>query len=177
MQTNIEKLCDEINALRADDPQIFEAFISQNPGEQRIDLDFFMDGYYDGYIDFEKIDPYDPIGAPGTTSDVYAGASLHIRVYDREEPVPWTREDLLSSVPLNVYFLLNAAARAGKISSKILAEWPITPEQRKDRARAQALALQDHEQALEQFISDQDPKTAAALRSLNNEARERQRKK
>ena len=49
MPTNIEKLCEEINALMEEDPQSFECAISTILREQRLYLDFWMEGIVDGY--------------------------------------------------------------------------------------------------------------------------------
>ena len=135
MPTNIEKLCEEINAMIEEDPQFFTAAISEASGGKRLDLDFLMAPVVTGYIDFKKIVPYDPSGSSGTTDDVYTGATLHVTVADDPETRPEEVERLRGIYPLCVYFDLNDAARAGKISSKILAEWPITREQRLERAR------------------------------------------
>ena len=177
MQTNIEKLCEEINAMIEEDPQFFTGAISTQPGEQRIYLDFCMEPIITGYIHFEKITPYDPNGAPGTTDDVYAGASLHVTIHDDEGAVPGECDRLRGIYPLNAYFDLNDAARAGKISSKILAEWPITREQRLQRARHYKQAIKDTKTSLEQFWAEQDSVTAAALKAMHADAVAANRKK
>lgn len=171
MPSNIEKLCEEINALAEEDPQSFQCAISTKPGEQRIYLDFCMEPIVTGYIDFEKITPYDPTGAPGTTDDVYAGASLHVTIHDHEGASPGECDRLRGIYPLNIYFDMNDAARAGKISSKILAEWPITREQRQQRAQRYKQAIKDSKKSLEEFLAEQDPVTAAALKKAWLEAR------
>jgi len=162
--TNIVKLCEEINAMQEEDPQFFLGRISTEPGEQRLYLDFLMEPVITGYIDFEKIMPYDPSGAAGTTDDVYAGASLHITVNDGYWADAAECEDYRRTKPLYVYFDLNDAARAGKISSKILAEWPITREQRLERARNHKAAVKQHKKDFENFLVELGPGPHTALR-------------
>jgi hypothetical protein len=164
MPTNIEKLCEEINAMIEEDPQFFTAAISDRPGEQRLYLDFLMEPIVTGYIDFENILPYDPSGAAGSTDDVYAGASLHVTVH-RYEGQPDGEYDRYSKIyPLCVYFDMSDAARAGKINSKILAEWPITREQRLERARKHKIALKQHKKDFETFLTELGPGPHMALR-------------
>jgi hypothetical protein len=78
MPSNIEKLAEQINALTDYDPMALEcteATISQVPGERRIYLQSFMETAV-FQIDFDQVLPYDPDGAEGTTSDVFAGARI-----------------------------------------------------------------------------------------------------
>lgn len=171
MPTNIEKLCEEINAMVEEDPQFFTAAISDQPGEQRLYLDFLMEPIVTGHIDFEKILPYDPSGAPGTTDDVYAGASLHVTVHHYEGQPAGEYDHYSGIYPLCVYFEMSDAARAGKISSKILAEWPITREQRLERARKHKIALKQHKQDFERFLAEQGPGPHTALREHHAAAR------
>jgi hypothetical protein len=177
MPTNIEKLCEEINAMVEEDPQFFTAAISDQPGEQRLYLDFLMEPIVTGYIDFEKIIPYDPSGAPGTTDDVYTGATLHVTITDHKDAPPGEADRLRGIYPLCVYFDLNDAARAGKISSKILAEWPITREQRVERARQWKNSLKQHKKDVEEFIAEQPPSAHKGLREGHAQARAGWKKK
>jgi hypothetical protein len=82
MLTNLEKLAEELNALMDYDPMAMEcteAVISQVQGEQRIYLQS-VDERAVFIIDFDQVLPYDPTGAPGTTSDVFAGAHISLNV-------------------------------------------------------------------------------------------------
>ena len=177
MTTNIEKLCEEINAMIEEDPQFFTAAILDEQGGRRLNLDFLMPDLVTAYIDFEKILPYDPDGAPGTTADVYTGASLHVTIHDNEDASPeeWLR--LRRIYPLSVYFDLNDAARAGKISSKILAEWPITREQRQERARKHKVALKEHKEHFENVLIELGPGPHTALREHHAASRTEWKKK
>ena len=177
MPTNIEKLCEEINAMVEEDPQFFTAAISDRPGEQRLYLDFLMEPIVTGYIDFEKVLPYDASGAPGTTDDVYAGATLHVTVHDHKDAMPGEANRLRGIYPLCVYFDLNDAARAGKISSKILAEWPMTREQRLERARKHKAAVKQNKKDFEAFLVDLGPGPHTALREHHAAARTEWKKK
>jgi hypothetical protein len=177
MATNIEKLCEEINAMIEEDPQFFTAAISTEQGGSRLDLDFLMPDLVTGYIDFEKILPYDPAGAPGTTADVYAGASLHVTIHRYEGQRDGEYEEYSRIYPLNLYFDLNDAARAGKISSKILADWPITREQRQERVRKHKVALKDHKEHFENFLTDLGPGPHTALREHHAASRTEWKKK
>lgn len=178
MATNIEKLCEEINGMIEEDPQFFTAAISDIPGEQRLYLDFLMAPIVTGYIDFEKILPYDPNGPPGTTDDVYAGATLHVIISDSEEAaMPGEADRLRGIYPLCVYFEMNDAARAGKISSKILAEWPITREQRLERARKHRVAIKESKKHFEAFLTDLGPGPHTAVREHHAASRAEWKKK
>jgi hypothetical protein len=177
MPTNIEKLCEEINAMVEEDPQFFTAAISDRPGEQRLYLDFLMEPIVTGHIDFEKLIPYDPSGAPGTNDDVYAGATLHVTVHRYDGQRPGEYEHYSQIYPLSVYFDLNDAAKAGKISSKILAEWPITREQRVDRARKHRIALKEHKEHFENFLTELGPGPHTALKEHHAASRTEWKKK
>lgn len=175
--TNIGKLCEEINAMQEEDPQFFLGRISTAPGEQRIYLDFLMEPIVTGYIEFEKLLPYDASGATGTTDDVYAGAILHVTVTDHKDAMPGEADRLRRIYPLCVYFDLNDAARAGKISSKILAEWPITREQRLERARTHRAAVKQHKKDFENFLAELGPGPHTALREHHAASRTEWKKK
>jgi hypothetical protein len=177
MPTNVEKLCEEINAMIEEDPQFFTAAISDQPGEQRLYLDFLMEPVVTGYIEFDKVLSYDASGAPGTTDDVYTGATLHVTVADHPEAFPEEVERLRGIYPLCVYFDLNDAARAGKISSKILAEWPITREQRIERTRKHRAAVKQHKNDFERFLVELGPGEHTALREHHAAARTEWKKK
>jgi hypothetical protein len=64
MPTNIEKLCEEINAMVEEDPRFFQGAISDKPGEERIYLDFCMEPIVTGYIDFGKYSALRPERRP-----------------------------------------------------------------------------------------------------------------
>lgn len=177
MPTNIEKLCEEINAMVEEDPQFFTAAISDKPGEQRLYLDFLMEPIVTGYIDFENILPYDQNCAPGTTDDVFAGATLHVTVHHYEGQPAGEYDHYSGIYPLCVYFEMSDAARAGKISSKILAEWPITREQRLERARNYRASVEKYKKDVDRFINEQDPATHKALKEANVAARTEWKKK
>jgi hypothetical protein len=98
-------------------------------------------------------------------------------VHDHDDATPGETDRLRGIYPLNIYFDMNDAARAGKISSKILAEWPITREQRLERARNYKTALKQHKTDFEGFLAEQDPVTHKALRERHAEARAGWKKK
>jgi len=126
MPTNIEKLAQELNAIIAEDENALDctkAYISELPADQRI----IMCHWYEPVlfdIKFDKILPYDPSGAPGTTNDVFAGAEISIDVNYGGALHPSKASAVKFSAHYSkfVRFALRDAAKAGKISSKILSE-------------------------------------------------------
>ena len=103
--------------------------------------------------------------------DVYVGASLHVTVEDPGDLTPEFYEGLRKSYPERLYIPMKDAARAGKISSKILAEWPISRQRRLQEARQHRKAAKENKKRLGEFLAEQDPVTRAALESLHADAK------
>jgi len=172
MPTNIEKLAEELNALTDYDPMALEcteATISQVPSERRIYLQSFMENAV-FHIDFDKVLPYDSSGAPGTTSDVFAGAriSLHLTPGDGMDKAAC--EKFAPGYLHMVRFSLHRAAKARRISSKILAGMFSKSEIQK-AAKDLKARVKIHKVQQAEFLNSLDPATRRAIVQTRKELR------
>ena len=169
MPSNIEKLAEQLNALMDYDPMALEctgATISQVPGESRIYLQSFMETAV-FHIDFDQVMPYDPDGAEGTTSDVFAGARISLSVTPSEEGMNEADAKKFAKGYLKmVRFSLSDAAKEGRISSKTLAEMRFSVAAIRKRARGQKRAEKEAKASNEEFLNTLDPVSRKAFTEL-----------
>ena len=169
MPLNIEKLEEELNALTDYDPMALEcteAKISEVPGEHRIYLySFDQDAVFQ--IDFDEVLPYDPSGAAGTTNDVFAGARISLTytpaVGDIRYPDRATADKWAAGYLKMVRFSLRDAAKAGRITSKILANTKFTRAELLERARKHRDAVKRGKEQKAEFLNSLDPATRQAI--------------
>jgi|SRR5579871_4566795 len=176
MPTNIEKLAEELNALTDYDPMALEcteATISQMPGERCIYLQSFMEAAV-FRIAFDEILPYDPSGAPGTTNDVFAGARISLNIaHGVGDPLLPSREEAEKFAPgylEMVRFALHRAAKAGRISSKILAD-SFSKSEIGQRARERKTSVKKIKEEKAEFLNSLDPATRRAIEKAGKEIR------
>ena len=181
MPTNIEKLAEELNALTDYDPMALEcteAIISQVPGERRIYLNSFDEDCV-FIIDFDHVLPYDPAGAPGTTSDVFASAHIYLRQQYHEGDGQYRSKaeaDKFAAGYLQmVRFSLYDAAREGRISSKTLAETKFAPGELEQRNRDYENAVKRSKEEQAEFLNSLDPVTRRAIVQTGKELRAKRR--
>jgi hypothetical protein len=129
VQTNIEKLAEELSALVAPYPNPLDcnsATISSQGGQHRIVMDHFMGPSFKFTFDFESVVPFDPAGRKGKTNDVFAGVKISLSSpHGGDNP---TKEEVDRYCALylgQVHAVLSEEARAGRISSKTLAEMQV----------------------------------------------------
>jgi hypothetical protein len=172
MPTNIEKLAQELNALTDYDPMALEctdATISEVPGERRIYLQSFMETAV-FHIDFDEIIPYDPSGAPGTTSDVFAGARISLDVIPCDGMDKAACEKFAPGYLHMVRFSLHRAAKARRISSKILAGMFSKAEIQKV-AKEWKARFKEHKARKAEFLESLDPATRRGILELRKDIR------
>jgi len=170
MSSNIEKLTEQLNALMDYDPMALEcteATISQVPGERRIYLQSFMEGAV-FHIDFDQVIPYDPDGAEGTTSDVFACARISLSVIPSSDSSMNEAEakKFAKGYLKMVRFSLSDAAKEGRISSKTLAEMRFSVAAIRKRARGQKRAEKEAKASNEKFLNTLDPVSRKAFTEL-----------
>ena len=165
MATNIEKLAEQLNALTDYDPMALEcteATISKVPGERRIYLQSFMEGAV-FHIDFDQVLPYDPDGAAGTTSDVFAGARISLSMIPSDDSSMSEAEakKFADGYLKMVRFSLSDAAKEGRISSKTLAETKFTAASSATaRPATMRKPLKEAKESQEEFLNSLDPVTS-----------------
>ncbi|HXY78305.1 MAG TPA: hypothetical protein VEH47_05785 [Candidatus Acidoferrales bacterium] len=172
MPTNVEKLAAELNALTEYDPMALEctaATISQVPGEHRIYLQSFMENAV-FHIDFDKVLPYDPSGAPGTTSDVFAGAHISLHVTPGDGMDKAACEKFAPGYLHMVRFSLHRAAKARRISSKILAGM-FTKSEIQKAAKEWKARVKEHKAKQAEFLDSLDPATRRGILALRKDIR------
>jgi hypothetical protein len=117
MQTNIEKLAEELSALESLRSAGITIRVSVPDRRVHLNLPF---GHTLAYFEFDEILPFDPNGAPGTVSDLCKNNQIHVL----------TDMDFLSrkqakAVGPRVYaylsYLIHQAAQEGKITSPEMA--------------------------------------------------------
>ena len=145
MQTNIEKLAEELNAITAPYPNPLDcnrATISRRGGKHRIIMDHYLCGGFKFTIDFDKVLPFDPAGGKGKTNDVFVDAKISMSgPYGPPLHPTKTEVDRYCALYLKlVHVVLRKEALAGRISSKTLAEIEAT-RPRKDRINAASRAM------------------------------------
>ena len=171
MPSNIEKLAEELNALMDYDPMALEctdAKISQVPGERRIFLQSFLETAV-FQIDFDQVMPYDPDGAEGTTSDVFAGARISLTVEHADDALHPTKADadkFAKGYLKMVRFSLSDAAKEGRISSKTLAEMRFSVAEIRKRERGQKRAEKEAKASNEEFLNTLDSVSRKAFTEL-----------
>ena len=180
MTTNIEKLAEQLNALTDYDPMALEcteATISKVPGERRIYLQSFMEGAV-FHIDFDQVLPYDPDGAAGTTSDVFAGARISLSMIPSDDSSMSEAEakKFADGYLKMVRFSLSDAAKEGRISSKTLAETKFTAAELAQRDRDTAEATQRSKESQEEFLNSLDPVTRKAILETGKEIQAKRKK-
>jgi hypothetical protein len=122
MPTNIEKLAEQLAALDS----LRAAGISMKVahGERRIYFNLPY-GHTFSYFEFDEIMPYDPSGAPGTTSDLCKDQDFQvftdINLIPRNQAKRFNRE-----LYTYLYFIFYDAAREGKLASPAMAATKFT---------------------------------------------------
>jgi len=182
MQTNIEKLAQELSALVAPYPNPLDcnsATISSHGGKHRIVVDHFMGPDFIFTFDFDKVLPFDPKGGKGKTSDVFAHARISVSCPHGDGHNGPTKEEAERYCALylrHVHAVLRDEARAGRISSKTLAEMQVSrpPEDEMSDAARNMIAVNPKHitdatsaQTVEEFIDivqKDSPALADALR-------------
>ena len=130
MPTNIEKLAEELNAIVAPYPNPLDcnsATISTEGGKHRIVMDHFMGPSFKFTFDFESVMPFDPAGGKGKTNDVFAGAKISVTSpHGGDYPTKEEVDRYCALYLAQVHAVLSEEARAGRISSKTLAEMQVS---------------------------------------------------
>jgi hypothetical protein len=173
MPSNIEKLAEELNALADYDPMALECLdATVSLTEKRIYLPSFTPDSAVFHIDFDQVLPYDPSGAPETTSDVFAGARISlnvtlngsIRFKDQEDADAFAKGYLKM-----VRFSLWEAAKEGRISSKTLAETNFSAAELEQHAAEHAKTLNEAKEHRKAWLNSFDPETREALIKVSKE--------
>lgn len=183
MRSNIEKLAEELSAIVAPYPNPLDcngAKISRQGGKHRIVMDHFIGPAFKFTFDFDRVLPFDPAGGKGKTNDVFAGAKISLSSPHGSPPDNPTKKqvDRYCALYLRlVYAVLHKEARAGRITSKTLAEMHVSMP-RKDAIDAasrdmiavnpndivDATSAQNVDQFLDEFVSKDSPALAAAIK-------------
>jgi hypothetical protein len=180
MQTNIEKLAEELTALVAPYPNPLDcnsATISSQGGQHRIVMDHWMGPTFTFTFDFDRVMPFDPAGGNGKTNDVFAGVKISLSSPHGEDNPTKEEVDRYCALYLSqVHAVLSEEARAGGISSKTLAEMQVSrpPEDEMSAAARDMIAVNPEHivdatsaQTVEEFIDivqKDSPALADALR-------------
>jgi hypothetical protein len=141
MQTNIEKLAEELSAIVAPSLNPLDCIgvkISRRGGKHRIVMDHFIGPLFKFTFDFERVIPFDPAGGRRKTNDVFAAVKISLSSPHGDPPYNATKKQVDRYCALflrQVYAALRKEARAGRISSKTLAEMQVS-RPRKDRLDA-----------------------------------------
>ncbi len=182
MQTNIEKLAEELSAIVAPYPNPLDcssAKISRRGGKHRIVMDHFIGPSFKFTFDFERVLPFDPAGGSGKTNDVFADAKISLSSpHGSGSDYPTKEEvDRYCAIYLRqVHAALSKEARAGRISSKKLAEMQVSMPRKDTLAAAtrdmiavnpkhivDATSAHTVEQFLNEFVSKDSPELAAEI--------------
>jgi hypothetical protein len=180
MQTNIEKLAEELSALVAPYPNPLDcnsATISSQGGQHRIVMDHFMGPSFKFTFDFESVVPFDPAGRKGKTNDVFSGVKISLSSpHGGDNPTKEEVDRYCALYLSQVHAVLSEEARAGRISSKTLAEMQVSrpPEDDMTEATRDMIAVNPRHivdatsaQTVEEFIDivqKDSPALADALR-------------
>jgi hypothetical protein len=196
MQSNIEKLAEELYAIVAPYPSPLDCTglrISTRGGKHRIVMHHFIGPSFKFTFDFDKVMPFDPAGGEGKTDDVFAYAKISLSSPHGKPPSNPTKQQVDTYCDLFlqlVLAVLSKEARAGRISSKKLAEMRVTrpSKDRMDAASRDMIAWDTAEamkkgdiidatgaetvdQFIEQFVAKDNLALAAALKRDLNKAR------
>jgi len=179
MQTNIEKLAEELSAIVAPYPNPLDcnsAKISSEGGKHQIVMDHWISSSFKFTFDFEKVMPFHRAGGKGKTNDVFAGVKISLSApYGPDSP----KEEVdryCDLYRMQVQAVLSEEARAGRISSKTLAEMQVSrpPEDDMTEATRDMIAVNPRHivdatsaQTVEEFIDivqKDSPELATAIK-------------
>jgi hypothetical protein len=193
MPTNIEKLAEELSAIVAPYPNPLDCTgvkISRRGGKHRIVMGHFIGPNFKFTFDFERVLPFDPAGGKGKTDDVFADAKISLSSPHGPPPDNPTKKEVDRYCALYlrlVYAVLRKEARAGRISSKTLADMQVRMPRKDDMDAAardmiavspndivDATSAQNADQFVDEFLSKDSPALAAAIkRDLWNEKKKK----
>ena len=129
MLTNIEKLAEELSTIVAPYPNPLDcngAKISRQGGKHRIVMDHWMAPSFKFTFDFEKVLPFDAAGGKGKTNDVFSGVKISVSSpHGGDSPTKEEVDRYCALYLSQVQAVLSEEARAGRISSKTLAEMQV----------------------------------------------------
>ena len=117
MQTNIEKLAEELSALES--LRSAGITIRVAAADRRIHLNLPF-GHTLAYFEFDEILPFDPNGAPGTVSDLCKDQQIHV-LTDMEFLTRKQAKAIGPRVYAYLSYLIHQAAQEGKITSSEMA--------------------------------------------------------
>jgi hypothetical protein len=192
MPTNIEKLAEELSAIVAPYPNPLDcnsATISSEGGKLRIVMDHWMGPSFKFTFDFKKALPFDPAGGKGKTNDVFAGVKISVSSpHGGGNPTKEEVDRYCALYLRHVHAVLREEARAGRISSKTLAEMQVSapPEDDLSAAAQDMIAINPKHivdatsaETVEEFIDivqKGSPELADALRRDHGLDKKRPRK-
>ncbi len=183
MPTNIEKLAEELYAIVAPYPSPLDCTdlrTSRRGGKHRIVMDHFIGPSFNFTFDFDRVLPFDPAGGKGKTNDVFADAKISLSARHGVPPDTPTKKEVDRYCTLFlrlVLSVLSKEARAGRISSKTLAEMQVS-RPRKDQMSAairdmvavnpkhivDATSAKTLDEFIDNFVAKDSAKIASALR-------------
>jgi len=195
MPSNIEKLAEELSAIVAPHPNPLDCTgvkISRLGGKHRIVMDHFIGPSFKFTFDFERVLPFDPAGGKGKTNDVFADARISLSSRHGAPPDNPTKKEVDTYCALYlrlVHAVLHEEARAGRISSKTLAEMQVSRPHEDSMAAAtrdmiavnpkhivDATSAKDLDEFIDQFVAKESPELADALRAAQAQAKNKKKK-
>jgi hypothetical protein len=156
MPGNIEKLAEELAALDSLRQAGITTELSKVPGEGRIYFGLPYE-HTTAFFEFAEVLPYDPDGAEGAVSDLCAGGA--IRVFSDIGKL--TRDEGNSIGPklyTYLYFIFYEAAKAGKISSRIMAGTKFPPDALRQREIEKKRIETEFRNSPKDFLKSLDPR-------------------
>jgi hypothetical protein len=194
MPTNIEKLAEELRAIVALYPSPLDCTglkISRRGGKHRIVMNHFIGPSFKFTFDFERVLPFDLAGGKGKTKDVFADAKISLRSPHGTPPDNPTKKEVDRYCALYlrlVKAVLRKEARAGRISSKTLAEIQVS-RPRKDEMDAasrdmiavnpnhivNATSAKNLDEFINDFVAKDSPELAKALRASQAAAKKKKK--
>lgn len=148
-------------------------------------MDHFLGPSFKFTFDFERVLPFDPGGGKGKTNDVFAHATISLSSPHGAPPNNPTKKEVDRYCTLYlrlVYAVLRKEARAGRISSKTLAEMQVSKPNKdmidaasRDMIAANpkdivdATSAKDLDEFIDQFVAKDSPELAEALRQAQVE--------
>jgi hypothetical protein len=137
MQTNIEKLAEELSAL--DSLRSAGITIRVSIPDRRIHLNLPF-GHTAAFFEFDEILPFDPKGAPGTVSDLCKNNEIHV-LTDMDMLTRKQAQTIGPRVFAYLSYLIHQDAKAGKLTSPEMAKLKFPADElRRRRADLKTIA-------------------------------------
>jgi hypothetical protein len=156
MISNIEKLAEELAALDSLRQAGITTELSKVRGEHRIYFGLPYE-HTTAFFEFAVVLPYHPDGADGAVSDLCAGGA--IQVFSDIDKL--TRDKANSIGPklyTYLYFMFYEAAKAGKISSKVMADTKFPPDVLRQREIEKKRIETEFNNSPKDFLKSLDPR-------------------